>query len=479
MNLFDSFQSKKFKHGGYAALLVAVVLAVLVAVNLLVDLVPFRADLTKEKIYSLSEQTYNVLDNLEQEVDIYLLAEAGNETPTTETILQRYAARTDKLRLDSVDPLRNPGFAKQFEEEGNRPVVGSVIVTSGDRSRVISPYDMVNYRQADPNNPFSQQASSLKAEQVLTGAILYVTGAKQPVVYTLKGHRENGLPFDIRQAMENENYVINDLTLLTQDRVPDDADILAVISPKVDITEDEEEKIRDFLFRRSGSAFFMMDIQNEEFPNLADLIAGYGLDIERMIIFERDANHHVPKLPFALVPRMEDHTVTSGLESEDLLVLFPFSQAVREREIKRRSIEIEPLLTSTEKSYGKIDINTDNQEQTPQDPDGPFNLAVAVTDEGEDRESRAVVTASSFFLNPEAVLNLRLTQPGNIDFYMNCLSWLQDQEELISIRPKNLLAMSLRLTQVQFYLFAGITVVLIPLTILGAGLIVWLRRRHL
>jgi hypothetical protein len=62
---------------------------------------------------------------------------------------------------------------------------------------------------------------------------------------------------------------------------------------------------------------------------------------------------------------------------------------------------------------------------------------------------------------------------------MNCLSWLRNQEELISIRPKSLLTSSLRLTQVQFYVFAGVAVVLIPLTILGAGLIVWLRRRHL
>ena len=482
MNIFNTFQSRKFKHGGYATLLVAIVLAILIAVNLLVDLIPLGADLTEEKLYSLSEQTYSVLDNLEQEVTLHLLAEEGKENPTTDTILKRYAQRTDKIKLDYLDPMRNPGFAKRFEKgEGNRPTVGSVIVTSGDQFRVISTYDMINYRQRDPNNPFSQQASSLKAEQVITGAIRYVTGGKQPVVYLLKGHRENDLPDELRRMMESENYVLKDLTLLTKERVPDDADILAVIAPNTDITEDEEGKIRDFLFRRSGRGFFMMDMQNEEMPNLADLLSSYGVGIERMIVFERDPSHHVPKFPFALVPEMASHTITSSLKPDDLLVLFPLSQSIREQEIKRRSIEIEPLLTSTEKSYGKLDIQSDIREQTLQDPDGPFTLAVAVIDEGqrEGQESRAVVTASSFFLNPEAVLNLRLTQPGNIDFFMNCLSWLRNQEELISIRPKSLLVSSLRLTQVHFYVFAGVAVVLIPLTILGAGLIVWLRRRHL
>ena len=58
MKILDSFKDKKFKYGGYATLLVAIVLAILVGVNLLVDLVPLKADLTKEQLYSLSEQTY-------------------------------------------------------------------------------------------------------------------------------------------------------------------------------------------------------------------------------------------------------------------------------------------------------------------------------------------------------------------------------------------------------------------------------------
>ena len=71
-------------------------------------------------------------------------------------------------------------------------------------------------------------------------------------------------PYEAIEMMESENYMLKDLTLLTKESVPDDADILAVIAPKTDITEDEEGKIRDFLFRRAGRGFFMIDLKGEK-----------------------------------------------------------------------------------------------------------------------------------------------------------------------------------------------------------------------
>ena len=478
----DSFKDKKFKYGGYATLLVAIVLAILVSANLLVDLVPLKTDLTKERLFSISEQTYKILDNLEQEVEIFVLSQIGKENPMVDEILKKYDKRTERIKLSQVDPYRNPGFAKQYEEEeGRSPGENSVIVTSGKKFKAISPWDMYNYRQTDPNNPFAQEASSSKIEQVLSGAVLYVTSEKNPAIYLLQGHRENGLPYDMRVQLENENYTIEDLDLLLLEKIPDDTDTLLIISPKVDINESEEEKIREFLFDRGGSAFFMMDLGPDEFPNLNKLLASYGTKINPVLVIERADNRYIPQAPFALVPEMPHHSITGALTTNDLLVLFPVTQAVEELEIKKRHIKIEPLLVSSDRSFGKVDMASENREQTLNDPDGPFNLAVAVTDEGE-REgqgSKAIVTASSFFLYPEKVLPIRLTQPGNYDFFFNSLNWLQGKEDLISISPKSLMVFSLRMNQLQFYLFAGITVILIPLLIFGSGLVIWLRRRHL
>ena len=57
--LLDSLKSKKFRFGGYATLLVVAALAMVVVINVLVDRIPGKIDLTQNKIYSLSDTTYN------------------------------------------------------------------------------------------------------------------------------------------------------------------------------------------------------------------------------------------------------------------------------------------------------------------------------------------------------------------------------------------------------------------------------------
>jgi ABC-type uncharacterized transport system involved in gliding motility auxiliary subunit len=481
MKLLETFKDRKFKYGGYATIIVAVVLAILVVINLFVDVIPLELDLSKERLYSLSEQTLKVLDELEEDVEIFTLAKTGTENPLVDEILKKYARRTDRVTLTNIDPFRNPGFAKKYEdEEGRSPSEGSAIVVSGEKFKAISPYDMYNYRQADPNNPFSQEASSVKIEQVITGAILNVTSAKNPIVYLLQGHKEWPIPFRIREQMENENYTIQDLNLLTLEGVPEDADSLLIISPKIDITADEEVKIREYLFENQGTALFLLDLPFKNFPNLLKLLASYGLTVNPFLVVERDANRHVPELQTALVPELVSHDITDSIRDNDMPMLFPVSMALGQTEVKKRRLEIEPLIVTSEKAYGKIDLQSKELDQTLDDPNGPFDLAVAVTDEGEreGQETRAVVSGSAWFLYPDRILPYAI-QPGNIDFFLNSLSWLQGKEELISIRAKSLLVMSLSMNQVQFYIFAGLTMILIPFGILAAGLVIWLRRRHL
>jgi ABC-type uncharacterized transport system involved in gliding motility auxiliary subunit len=69
--------------------------------------------------------------------------------------------------------------------------------------------------------------------------------------------------------------------------------------------------------------------------------------------------------------------------------------------------------------------------------------------------------------------------PGNLDFVMNCLNWLADREEVISIRARSLIHLGLRMSGWQKLIYSGIVILLIPLLALGAGVVVWLRRRHL
>ncbi len=472
----ESFKSKKFKYGGYATLMVAVVIAIAIIINLIVDQIPWELDLTQNQMYSLSEQTTKVLDNLKQDVKIIGLYEAGKEDKRVLEIIERYQKRSKRISFTTVDPERYPQLVAKYEKDGGSLSTGSLIVESGDKFKVIDRYDLVNYSY----NQYSGQwyAQSLAVEQRLTGAILYVTAEELPVVYMLIGHGEDSIPYDVRKQLELENYTIEDLNLVTQDSVPEKAHALVVLSPKRDITKEEEEKIRKYLENQGRAIFFIQNL-NGELPNFESLLKSYGVALQRVVVVEGDANMHYPGNPLYIIPNMESHSILSPLKSGQMYVFAPQSQSIEVLEMKRRTLEIEPLLVTSDKAWAKTNLEATTIEKEEGDLEGPFNIAVAITDkiyeDNETKETRLVVVANTNLLNSQLVSQV----PGNVNFLLNSLNWLQDREESISIRPKSLTVSRLRISAYQQLIFSGIVVILIPLIVLASGLTVWLRRRHL
>jgi ABC-type uncharacterized transport system involved in gliding motility auxiliary subunit len=60
---------------------------------------------------------------------------------------------------------------------------------------------------------------------------------------------------------------------------------------------------------------------------------------------------------------------------------------------------------------------------------------------------------------------------------MNAVNWLAEEEELISIRPKQPTDRRLFLTPMQSNLTLLTTLIVIPLAVFGAGIAVWWSRR--
>jgi len=472
----ESFKNKKFKYGGYATLMTAVVIAIVIVINLVVDQIPWKVDLTQNQMYSLSDQTYKVLDNLKQDVKIIGLYETGKEDQTIMEIIDRYQRRSKRVTFSIIDPERYPQLVMKYEKDGSALRTGSLIVESGDRFKVIDRLDLINYSY----NQYSGQwhAQSLAAEQRLTGAILYVTAEELPVIYRLVGHGEDSLPYDVLRQLDLENYTVEDLNLVTQEAVPEDAHALVVLSPKRDITQDEEQKIREYL-ENDGRAILFIQNLHEEMPNFESLLRSYGVALQRAVVIEGDTRMHSPGNPLYLIPNMESHTILSPIKSGQMYMFAPRSQCIQVLDIKRRSIEVEPLLVTSDKAWAKTNLEATTIEKEEGDLEGPFNIAVAITDKiyenNELKETRLVVIANTNVLNSQIISQV----PGNANFLLNSLNWLRDREENISIRPKSLTVPRLRISAYQQLIFSGIVVILIPLIVLASGLTVWLRRRHL
>ena len=463
--------SKQVRYGGYALLTSLGMVAVMVLVNLVVDQFQLEADLTQNRLFSLSDQTFQVLDNLDSDVTVYQIGTTGRENPLIDSVLERYAKRSSHIKLATLDPERNPGLATKYEEEGQvRP--GGLVVDAGDRFRMISQFDIFNV------NMQTRQATSLSLEQELTAALLYVTTGDLPKVYLLEGHGEQSMfqlgisGLSVRDLLENDNYAVDTLDLVSRETVPDDADVLLVVAPAQDLTAAESGRLESWMRDGGRVVFALQAARRSELPNLAELLAGFGVRVVNGIIVE-EAGRHTPDSQVFLVPEMTSHEIVAPMRSDRLFTVIPAAGPIEELETKRRTLTVESFLNTSAGSFLRTDFDIQSVEQQEGEPNGPFAVGVAITDNDLDGyvKSRVVVYSSAMFLS----------QPyqANYDMLLNSLSWARSREESISIRAKSLRTFPLRITRLAALIISGVAVLIIPLGVLGAGLAVWLRRRHL
>jgi ABC-type uncharacterized transport system involved in gliding motility auxiliary subunit len=481
-SIFRSLSSRKFRHGGYATLLILAAMAVIIAVNLVVGQIPLNMDMTQEKLFSLSEPTKQILADLKSDVSITMLAKVGQENPVIVETLARYSRSSGHVKLTTIDPERNPGWAKPYEKDGASLSSGGVVVSGSDgkKFKAIQYYDMYNWDTSDPNQ--QPQPSSLAIEQRITTAILYVTADKNPTIYMLKGHNEESLTdYAISSSVENQNYVIKDLTLLTSAVVPADADILAILDPKVDLSAEDSAKILAYL-QKGGRLFIMKNPPSTPtfpMPNFDGFLSSYGISLLRLLVVEGNPANIPGNNPLYFIPKQETHEILAPLTKAELPLLFFASAAIDTLPLKRKNLTLSPLLTTSLNSWGMPDYtNRNSSTKARGDVEGPFTIAAAVVDQASDpsqKDARLVVVASSSFLSQEFTNAV----PGNADFFLNSLSWLREKKDTITIQAKSLTTYRLNLNATQGLVLAGIAAILIPLLVLGAGIFVWVRRRHL
>lgn len=469
--------SRTLRYGGYSTLVIVAVIAIVAGLNLLVDKLPWRADMTVEGFFSLSDQTSKVLAAVRTPIAVLELWEAGREDAKVAELLRQYQTRSRLLQVRQVDPYRSPLELKKYEVAGAPPAAGSLVIDAGGRFKVLRTADLYEMQQ-DPSTG-EQVPTRFIAESAVTNAIASVTAAKDPVLYFLQGHGEKRLQAALSDRLTKAFYDVRGLTLATLDAVPADADMVIAVSPQQDILPREEQALVSYLRERGGKMLLLSDIGSSPQPELGRLLESFGMVIRPWLVVERSADQFLPNQPYVLIPTIGSHPITDPNVHASMPILFPLSQVIQKLSAVRRTVSMQPLLASTSRAYAKVDLQDASGEKGPKDVDGPFVLAAAVTDTGEvgEKPSRMVVMASSHFIFPTESMG-RLEENENL--FMNSLSWLQDRPELISIPPKTISGnrYSLNLSQLQFLLFGGVAVLLIPLSIFSAGLVTWLRRRH-
>lgn len=471
----ETVNKKYLKNGSYSTIITVVFIAIIIVINMIVGKLPSKYtqfDISEQKLYSIGDQTEEMLKKLDKDVTIYQVAQSGSEDENISKLLQRYEDESDHVKVELKDPVVNPKFVSDYTN--TNLASNSLIVVCGERNKIVN-YNNI-YESTIDYNTYSYQTTGFDGEGQITSAIAYVTSENLPVLYTLEGHGETELDSTIKEDIEKANMEIKSLNLLTEGSVPEDADCLLIESPTSDISEDERDAILKYL-ENGGKAMIFSDYTGEKLENFNAIMENYGVEAVDGLVFEGDSQHYAMQMPYYLVPNINSAEAVSDVASAGYYVLAPYAQGIQKLEDVRDTVTIESLLTTSDSAYAKSNMNSDTLEKESDDISGPFDLGVSITETlDDDKETKIVYYSTANLLDGQVN---QMVSGGNEQLIMSSLSWMTDTEEntSVSIPSKSLEVSYLTLTAYDASFWKICTIGLIPGVFLIAGFVIWLKRR--
>ncbi len=472
-SLREQLGGKSSRHGSYSIVYTVLALAVLVFINLIAGELPSRFtkfDLSGSGLYSIGDQTKEVLDGLTEDVTLYLVAQEDNEDTAITNLLEQYEEASSHIRVVHKDPVKSPAFTSAYTSQ--QLYDNSIIVECGERNRIID-YDSIYSGDYDYYSG-SYSVTEFDGEGQLTSAIAYVTSRELPVLYVVGGHNEAEISDTLRNTIEKENVQIEELNLVTADEVPEDASCLFLYAPMEDYSEAEAQTVLRYL-EKGGNALVVTSYTEKELPNFQSILRAYGLETGAGLVLEGDSSYTMSQNPLYIVPDYESHTITESLADGNRYVVTPIAQSVEILEEYRDTLDIEPLLTTSDAAYEKANpANMDSYARESTDREGPFILGVAVTETLDEGETKLVYYTTEGLLDD--TMN-RAVSGGNMELFSNSLSFMVDHEVSVSIAAKSMDVTYLTVNSRTANLWSILAVAVLPLAVLAAGGVVCYKRR--
>ncbi len=412
--------------GSYALAVTAVVLAILIAVNILASVLPTaltKLDISSTKLYSITSSTKVVVNNLEKDVTIYWVVQSDQEDEVIENLLGKYESLSPHITVTKKNPDVYPTFTAQYTDEDVPN--NSLIVECGEKSRYISYNDIY---LTDVDYTTYSYVYSFDGEGAITSAIDYVISDELPKVYTLEGHGEAELPAEFQTQIEKENMELESFSLLNMDEIPEDADALLIYAPESDISDEEATLLEDYLENGGKLLVIAGPTEDGTLTNLYSVLETYGVEAADGLVVDIDREHYAFQQPYILLPDIQSNDITDPLIEAKYYAIFPLAQG-----LTITGSSATALLTTSDEAFSKAaGFQLDTYEKEDGDTDGPFSVAVSV-DTGND--GQLIWFASSYFLDE---MYNAYSSGANLDLAMNALSSLIGEREAVSIRSKSL-----------------------------------------
>ena len=478
------FKRKSFLYSGNLFLIIVLVLGILVIVNYFFANHHHRFDFTQAKLHSLSDQSIQVLKNLNKDLKITCFFREDNFSRSNmEHLMKIYAYHSKKIKYEFIDPDKNPGMVKRYEisEDGT-----TIFESSGKESRITS-----------------------TSEEDITNSIIKVSREKKKAIYFLEGHGEASIEeigersYSLsKKEMEKLGYEVKKLALALSENFPEDCSLLVIPGPQKDLLPNELETIKDYI-QKGGRVFFMLD--PESALGLVPFLKDYGIQLENDLVVDTVSRLIGGDYFMPVVSEYESHDITRKFR---YATFFPYARSVEAIEEKPERVSVDILAKSSSNSWAERQL--DQREVSfdkEKDKAGPISLAAVATiklkkeekkaEEKEEKQEKEIEKKEEEGVEemkkPESEREGRLAVFGDSDFasntyynlsgngnlFLNTVNWLTEEADLISIQPKTSSPRTIHLSPSQGRMIFFVSILILPLIVLVTGISIWVRRRSL
>jgi len=465
---------RKIKYGVNSAIITLVVLAIVVIVYLVTLERNKKFDMTKFKKFSLSEQTLSILTKLEGPIKAYAFYSKQQDPTAISDLLDQYHYRYRDFTYEVVDPDLNPGKVQEFGVEE----YGELILEYGQKREKVKD----------------------KTEEGITNALIKLTQIGVKTVYFITGHGEKSIMdygnegYDrIREVIKAENYDVEEILLMREEKVPDNCAVLISAGPRTDYSEHEIKLIDEYL-KRGGSVLFLLDPLEggRVLENIASFLDRYGLVVGKDVII--DPMSRVLAGDY-FMPVISNYTYNPITKNFRIASIMRYARSITVKESPGENIFLREVARSGDSSWAETNFEElrRGKAQMNEDVDlkGPVTVmayaTITIPAKTSGKEGGSTTTESSGEEEKESLLlavgdsdfitNSMYQTQGNKDLFMNAVNFLADRGELITIRPKQQESVYLTMTAKQGRIAFFISILLIPLAVIVAGISITVQRR--
>jgi ABC-2 type transport system permease protein len=460
-----------------------------------------RMDLTEGAHYTLTDQTRQVLENLQVPVTIITLFRGEAQAIPTglaleqekagqyvENLVQEYVvAAGGTVASYRVNPISDRAQVQELVREHHITRPNLVLISSEARTEQVFLEELVTIDRglATPNAIQPAELLAFHGEGPLTSALLRVTSEEVPRVGILTGHGEpSASDFqDFGLGLMAESLRGQGMDLVTVDmggeaRIPDDLAVLVLVGPTDALRHSAVESLR--AWHEQGGALLLALQPYLEDARLDAWLAEVGVRREFAILSRDDVPYEGVRRSVQRIRRFNaDHPISEPIQRDGVSAIFPTSAGLARSAEAPARLRTDVLAYSDAEAWGDLPGLAGSAQHNFEFDDVPearYPRSVGMALHG-DGTGRVVIFGGSGFLS-NAYLRGDEGGPGNMDLALNSMNWLVEREDALAVGPRKVYQSKVDLygeekAQVFFYVVG-----LMPLGGALLGLLVWLARRR-